>query len=663
MKVLLITLSLFIGTQALSQKKEIEFGKMSNQELELASYDKDKEAKAVILYDKGKSIFFDTQKGYDIRFTRHKRIKIFDKSESQHAEISIPYYVDGYGRTEIVKSIEAITYNYENGRQIQKKLDPSTIYEEQINERWFNKKFVFPDVQNGSVLEFKYVLETPFHFNLPDWTFQDKIPTIYSEYEASMIPFYEYVFRAQGVSKFDYQTSVIAKQKRSWGNVTESYGQKVGNGVEFQDYVHTYVLEDVPAFKDESYISSVNDYIIKMDFQLAKFHSPKGNTTDVISTWPALNKSLLKHEDFGKYLKKGSKQARKIFKEELDISGLDENRKAIKIIEYVKNSYEWNGDNSKYASQSIKDFMKKKTGNSADINLFLIALLNEANIEAEPLILSSRNHGKMHADYPFDHFTNYVIALVKTRTAFLADGTENLLPFNMLPSRCLNEMGLVVNEADEPQWIRLGNNRSTLQKQVIMLDIDSLTLDAKTMVSIQSTEYDSYLNRKRFGDDTLKIREYFSEKIGSIEMTRTKGYENPSSPYAMNFLANFETEKIDKSIIVRPFLHLPLSTNHLTQKERNYPVDFVHPWEEQFESVLNVPDNYTLASLPEPFKVDNELAEINLDYHFSNGALIAKGNYKFKKAVYAANEYPQVKGYFDEIVKRFNQPVLLELKD
>lgn len=662
MKILLITLSLFIGTQTFSQKKEMEFGKITNQELVMASYDKDQEAKAVILFDKGKSIFFDTQKGYDIRFTRHKRIKIFDKSESQHAEVSIPYYVDGYGKTEHVRSIEAFTYNYENGRQVQKKLDPSTIYEEQINERWFNKKFVFPDVQNGSVLEFKYILETPFHFNLPDWTFQDKIPTIYSEYEVDLIPFYEYVFRVQGVSKFDYQNSVIAKQQRSWGSVIKSYGQNVGSGVEFQDYVHTYVLKDVPAFKDESYISSLNDYIIKMDFQLAKFHSPTGSTTDVISTWPALNKALLKNENFGKYLKSGSKQARKIFKEELDLTGLDELKKAKKIIEYVKNSFEWNGKNSKYASQSIKDFIKERAGNTADINLLLIALLNEAEIEAEPLILSSRNHGKIHGDYPFDHFTNYVIALVKTSTPFLADGTESLLPFNMLPSRCYNEIGLVVNKADEPQWIRLENHRPSLQKQVITLNIDPVTLNAKTMVAIQSTDYDSYLNRRKFNNDTLEIKKDFSEKIGAIEAVRTKGYENTSSPYSMNFLSNFETEKINNNIVIRPFLHLPVSKNHLNQKERNYPVDFVNPWEEQFESTLKVPDNYTLTSLPEPFKVDNELAEITLNYFFSNGSLTTKGNYKFKKSIYSANEYPQVKEYFDQIVKHFNQPVVLELK-
>ena len=305
MRIYLIGLYLFsILPSALAQTTQLVFGNISMEEMTMESYEKDPEAKAVILYDKGESIFFDTENGYDIRFRRHKRIKIFDKSASEYSEFEIPFYVDGYGRTETIKSIDAYTYTLENGRIHRKVVDPSMIYEEQISKNWFRKKFVFPDVQNGSVLEVQYELETPFHFNLPDWTFQNRIPTIYSEYQVSMIPFYEYIFSVQGISRFDYQHSEISKKNRTWGTPSSgAYGQNTG-GFEFQDYIHTYVMKDVPAFEDESFITSVNDYIIKMDFQLSKFHSPRGGTREIISTWPALNESLIKHESFGKVSKR-----------------------------------------------------------------------------------------------------------------------------------------------------------------------------------------------------------------------------------------------------------------------------------------------------------------------------------------------------------------------
>jgi hypothetical protein len=662
MKKLLI-ISLFLSQFAYSQKLEIEFGKVSQKEIDMIHYEKDKEAKAVILYDKGNSIFFNTDNGYDIRFTRHKRIKIFDKSESQYAEVSIPYYVDGYGKVETIKSIEAFTYNITDGRLTQKKLDPSTIYVERINERWYNKKFIFPDVQDGSIIEYRYVLETPFVFNLPDWIFQDKIPTIYSEYQVSMIPFYEYVYIVQGISKFDYQNSVVASEKRSWGKVAEIYGKNEGSGVVFHDYVHTYVMRNVPAFNDESYISSVNDYIIKMDFQLAKFNRPNGGISKIISTWPALNESLLKHEKFGKYLKSSSKIAKKVLSETLILSGKEDEQKAKEIIDYVKSNFEWDGHYGKYASQSAKDFFNKKKGNSADINLFMIAILNEAKIDAKPLILSTRDNGKIASNHPFDHFTNYVIALINTDLPFLADGTEDLIPYNKLPIRCYNEKGLVVEKTNTPNWISLANNTLSVEKSTIRMKLDSISMDVLTQVCIQDTEYEAFLVRNRFKNDSLKLKEFYARKVGDIKKTRTIGYESTSSSYSMNFETQFETEKLGDNIVIKPFLNLPLSKNYLTQRNRTYPVDFIYPWENNFESILEIPADFIVSELPEGYNLDNELAEISLNYSLDNRILTVKGYYRFKKSTYFANEYARIKHYLDQVVKIFNQPILLERRN
>lgn len=659
----LLIISLLLSQFAYSQKLEKEFGKISQEEIEMKSYEKDKEAKAVILFDKGNSVFFDTENGYDIRFTRHKRIKIFDKSESQYTEVSIPYYIDGYGKTEIVKSIEAFTYNITDGRLSQKRLDPSRIYEERINEQWYNKKFVFPDVQDGAILEYRYVLETPFHFNLPDWTFQDKIPTAYSEYQVSMIPFYSYVFLVQGKSKFDYQNSKVANEKRTWGSVIMSYGKNVGSGIIFQDYVHTYVLKDVPAFIDESYISSINDYIIKMDFQLAKFNSPRGGATDIISTWAALNESLLEHEKFGKYLKSSSKIAKKILLEELNLDGKENKLKGKEIIDYIKSNFEWNGYYSKYASQSAKEFFYKKKGNAADINLFMIALLNEAEINTKPLILSTRNHGKIPSDYPFDHFTNYVIALIDADTSFLADGTEELLPYNKLPIRCINEKGLVVEKKDSPIWINLGNTTLSTQKSTIRMSLESKSNNIQAHVYIQNTEYEALSMRNKFKNDSLKIKEFFADKVGEIEKLQTIGYESTNSPYSMNFETKYETEKLGGNIVIKPFLNLPLSKNYLTQKKRTYPVDFIYPWENKFETILEIPSGFLLSELPEGYSLKNELAEVNITYSLSDSILTVRGDYMFKNAIYLANEYSRIKLYLDQIVKIFNRPIVLEKKN
>ncbi|WP_224999403.1 DUF3857 domain-containing protein [Cesiribacter sp. SM1] len=645
----------------LAQELSREFGVISNNEFEFKVYEKDPEAEAVVLFDIGKSVFFDTERGYDIRFTRSRRVKVLSRAGTNQAEVSIPFYVDGFGKTEKIVSIEAYSYNFEQGQLFRKAVDQSAVYEEKINDRWKAKKFVFPDVKEGTIIEYKYVLETPFHFNLPDWQFQDKIPTLYSEYTANLIPFYEYVFLAQGISKFDFQESKPSTVVREFGSVNKSYGQNVGSGFEFKDMIHTYVLKDVPAFKDESYITSREDYLIKLDFQLAKFHSPRGGTTSIISTWPELTKELLKNDNFGKYTKTAERLAKKLLEQEIAADQANKLEKSRQIIEYVKNSFSWNGYYSKFSSKSPKDFVNQKTGNAADINLFLTAMLRAAGIDAQPVILSTRNHGKIKSDYPFEHFFNYVIVLVNAGDhVFLTDGTEALVAYNRIPPRCINERGLVVKE-DEVPWVDLYSSIQSMDNKTIGLSLDPENLTAKAMVTVQSTEFEALGYRNLFKNDSVKIREKLLESgFSDVSRIRTFNFEKTSLPYTIAYEGVTALERIDNKIIVSPFLNYPIKENSLTQKKRSYPVDFIYPKKELLISRLEIPAGYKLVGVPEAFAVDNDLAEINLKYTITDNVVEASAQYHFKKGVYVSGEYARVKYYIDMIVKKFNEQLVLE---
>lgn len=662
MKYYFLLCILSISTISKSQNAQREFGSIEQTERKMTAYAKDPEAEAVVLFDIGKSKFVDGESGYDIQFTRHKRLKIFKTSAKEYAEITIPYYVDGYGKTEKIHSIRAMTYNDVDGFLEGVELEPSTIYEEQLSSRWRTKKFIFPNVQKGSIIEYSYIHDTPFLFNLPDWSFQDKIPTIYSEYEVRMIPFYEYAFIAQGISRFSHQTSVIEDKKRQWGNVVETRGKNVGTGIEFQDYIHTYGMKDVPAFKDESYITSIDDYIMKMDFQLAKIHLPSGGTKDIMSTWPGLNSALLKNERFGKYLKSCNSMAKKLIEKELSLEGLPKLEKAQIIIEYVKSNFSWNGFNSKYSTESSKKFFENKSGNTAEINLFMIALLNAAEISAKPIILSTRGHGKIRLDYPFDHFTNYVIALVETEKPFFADGTDSYLPYNRIPIKCFNEIGLLVNKDEDPTWFNLENQISSIKNYTLRITPDVNLGTSKAEVTFQSTEFSAQNLRQTFKNEIGDIKDYYENKIGEINNLKTLNYRKSQRPYQISIQANPKLEQLGENLIVNPFLGLSIADNELTQEKRNYPVDFVYPTRELYKVIVEIPQGYKINYLPRPFDVSDELAAINLNYNQSNQTLSIDGFYEFKKSIYQKNDYQAIRGHLDEVVKRFNQEIVFSPK-
>lgn len=650
-KVVLIFLLCNLKTLT-AQTMDVNFGEVTHEEIKMSIYEKDTIADAVVLFDIGKSTFIDDGDGnFNIKFIRHRRIKIFNKEAEEHTKFEIPYYVDGYGKTEQVLNIELETYTIDDHNHLIKtKLMKDHIYDEQINDKWHQKKIAFPNVQNGTVIDLKYETETPFLFNLPDWKFQEKTPVIYSEYEVTMIPFYSYALIVKGIKKFDYQNTRESVHKRDFG----IYGK-------YKQNTYTYVLKDIPAFKDESYITSINDYIINMDFQLSEVKYPTGYENKIMSTWPEMNKSLLKHSKFGKYISSCKRYAKKTLEENLNLNGLNEKEKAVKIIDFVKDKYEWNHTTQKYSSQSPKEFFKNKYGNIADINLFLIALLKQADIDVSPIILSTRNHGKPSIDYPFDHQTNYVMAIVNSSKPFLADATNELLPYQLIPPECINDFGLIVNKEDDAKWIKLSSQLISSRNINIYRKIDTVNLTTQNKFFTKSSFYEAYNDRSNFRNDSLKIIDYYQKSLGKVNSVKTFGYDNKRSNYNINLTSTKEIEQIGDRLILSPLFDLAIHKNPLTQEERNYPVDFEYLKKRNFLSTIVIPKGYKMINTLNSYNVENDLVEIRFTSSTINqNTLTIKGIYHFKKVVYLPSDYSDVKLYIDNIVQYFNQKIVLK---
>jgi hypothetical protein len=72
---------LFSAGYVHSQPDPLKFGKVELQELQMAKYDKDTSASALILCDYGQSYFKYTHKGFQMYFDRHVRIKILKNQD------------------------------------------------------------------------------------------------------------------------------------------------------------------------------------------------------------------------------------------------------------------------------------------------------------------------------------------------------------------------------------------------------------------------------------------------------------------------------------------------------------------------------------------------------------------------------------------------------
>ncbi len=641
-----VMVSLIFGVTAYGQESfETKFGIVSKTDFALKQNPEYKNAPAVVMDDLGKSQFFMDGKGTTIVFNRRTKIKIFTDAGSSYARVEIPFIISDQVK-EWVNNVEAITFNHQGGQIVKTKLKPKDVLIKKLSSTRYIEEFTLPNVKKGSIIEYRYALRTNSVYRLPSWNFQWTIPVMYSDYNVHMPPFYRYTWVLQGAKKLDYKKTYIDH------SVTRSF-----QGQGYYDYVYDLAMTDVPAFKEKNFMPTPNDYLMRVSFQLSKKFYPGGGSEDIIASWPKLIIKLLKQDDFGKYLKEATKFSSKLMNLK-SLKQKPEEDRFNTVLNFMKNHFKWNSDLNIMASQKPKKVITDKSGNSADINLLTISLLRDAGIDAYPVILSTRSHGKVNSNYPYPAFFNDVIILAKINgKQVLTDATSPDCLNKMIPIRCINGKGLVVRNG-KVSWVLL--NKGTLSQTTTKNNISFQNGNLQVNVAKTATKYDALsFTNTNYDADTLK-KEMGSQHykvIGSTISIKNQTANNKS--FKLNYSFYAHPEIAGNKMFVEPFYSGMLKNNMFTQSERTVPVDMIYPNKKEITTTITIPSGYKLGSLPKSLKIDNPMFQMEYNALQTGDKITVTLKYYFKQAIYPASEYLKLKSFFAQVVKKGNEKIVL----
>lgn len=421
------------------------------------------------------------------------------------------------------------------------------------------------------------------------------------------IPYFIYTKNFQGSKDFD----II--ETYDYEGTPRQYSHYI-----FKDVVSRYVMKNIPAFRDETFITSKNDYIIKLDLELAKINYPGGRYQETImSTWPKLAEDLLKMKEFGKYIKASQKDPNAIIKNN-QLKLKPEKERFEYIVNHVKTSYSWNDYRGIFTDETLPKFLNTKTGNYGNINLYLVGLLKAADIEAYPALISTRDNGKVKTGFPFLTGFNCIIAAAKINNEWiLADGTCNICANDMIPIQCINEKGFVVKE-DVVEWVDLTQKTISSIDENIQIEIIPDANEYKASLELILKRYEANSFRQNYKNDISKISKYWKNKDLTVvyESIQTHNYNDKDKPYIINLEAYEQLDWIEGDIFINPFLNEPVDKNPFIFEERHYPFDLVYPVRKTYNSVIILPPNYEINELPDNFSLDNEDVFIVFNYQF-----------------------------------------------
>ncbi|WPP52299.1 DUF3857 domain-containing protein [Catalinimonas niigatensis] len=578
---LLFFSALFLTNVHLSLAQSISFGKVTYEELKETFYEKDSSASAAVLHDFSETVFrYLDNYGFRIETTKTVRIKVYKKAGSDWGNVSIPLYREDFSRAEIIRDIKGYVYNLKTDMIRTDELDKKTVYEEEVSEKWRRMKFALPNVKEGTVLEYRYTVVSPFFFKLDDWKFQQELPVKWSEYKLTVPAFYEYMILRQGYFDLAIEDAKLLKDKLQLGAYTY-------NNMRFH-----WAVKDIPAYRDEPYMTTREDYIGKVMFQLSKVNYPGRHVKDYMNTWPQLVEDLMKLTDFGKNIKKNDT---KEVVSTLTAGLSSEKDKAVAIYQHILQHFAWNNTYSLYPSVSLKDLLKDKEGNCTDLNLLLLNMLHKAGITANPVLLSTRNHGKITTKFPLiDQFNYTIVFATIDGQGVLLDATDPDLPFGMLREACMNDYGLVAEEdMNEEKWIDVSQQGMYFSDAYINLSYDE---NKGVFVAEAKQSYRNYsaIEARKICRENAEELSHFQP----IEDLKILNLEDKDKPLSISFKAAYPVEALGDMVYIDPFLMIE-EENPFNTPERYFPVDFGVRSVRRNHFSLMIPKGYQLDEWPE----------------------------------------------------------------
>lgn len=639
-----LSFSLYFIPPSSSAQDIPEFGEASQAALLQEKYPADAEAEAAILFDMCKASFERSESGVEMRFRHRRRIKFYGEANLDKANISLPYYAKDAYQTEWISGIRACVINWENGKAVRHEISKADIFDEETSESWQTKKFALPHVKPGSIIEYEYTKTSPYLLTF-DWRFQHDIPVAWSEYQIDIPPFYDYQMELQGRTSFAMQDQQVTPLSRTWGSV------------EFKDARFRWGMKDLPAFGNEPFITTPLDYIITMKFQLAVVEFPGQDKTTYLKDWPGFVKDLLTKTDYGKSLgKKNGKELILPYVEELKGE-----EKARKVYELVTSRLHWDGRRSRYPSASTKEVLEQGEGNSTDINIWLCNMLNVADIEAYPVLLSTRDHGKINVKYPFiDDFNTTVVYIELEDKGLLLDASHRLLPFGVIHPQCLNEEGLILNRKN-PQWLKLHPNLAGLTKNMVSLSYQEESSQYIASVTRHFEGYDAANERSKFFKDENAYKNDLSEE--EILNFSVEDAEEIEKPFIVKFSCEVPVQISGDRIFIDPFFLEKMEENPFQSPERSFAVDYTYSKKRIYYFSLAIPKGYEVESLPEnvQYKLDNNAVSLLVKVeNIANFTLDLNRQFEVNSPLVQPGYYQQLRHLYDLRVKAETTQIVLK---
>jgi hypothetical protein len=635
---------LIAPTTLFAQKKLPVFGQIDITDLLLKFCPFEPDAPAIKLLDVQETTFELNTYGTRLKSERRVRIKIFNERGYKYAAIKIPYFSKkGVAK---IKELNGRIYNLEtNGKISIQKLEKRDFFKDKIIENVGLINFTFPSLKPGSIIEYTYAtIENDLIYIAP-WFIQDEIPVLFTS-RTITTPVESKIFeKVFGIDTIEQKHSLL------------KYNM-------FRKII--YFKENIPSFKAEPYMSSKKDNLMRVSFLLfplgAAYYISNRSSQEVI--WKVAGTQFLNSIYFEKQVKNPIPGTEKIIDSANTILSIEQRISFIynEVKKRIPDKIE-----QEINPGNLTEAWESKTGNSAEINLILLNLLDKANIKCLPILVSTRENGKISKDFPSLGQLNGIDVLVMDSSKYyILDASLKFQSIQNPPLNILNREAFILSP-DSMQWVTISDVRPLLNQTVfVMADLNEEGKIEGTG-TLQYFDYakayklDTTLKSESNNEDAFFDKTPLGLKILSSRIENTGDDRDPLFE-TINF--NFQPPITNDFLFLNPLILIERNKNVFIAEKRNTEIDFGCNQLFIYNMIINLPPSYEIEYLPKNkiVRAPDSSFFFKITYTIDSQKIHISHFFETKRAIYSKEEYPGLQDFFKRMYALMSEEIILRKK-
>jgi len=608
------------------------------EELKMTSEPKAPGAQAIYLY---RQLDRDDVENREYNYAR---IKIFTDEGRKYADIEIPF-LKGFGN---IKNIKARTI-HPDGTIVN---FDGKVYEKMIVKakgvKVLAKTFTMPDVQTGSIIEYRYTQLNPEGYVYDSqWLLSEELFTKHAK------------FSLHQNDQFDLQWS--------WPR-----GLPEGTNPPVEDH-RTVRLEtqNIPAFQIEDYMPPQDEMKYRVDFRYAR-----SLEKDPDKFWKEEAKRRYRGVDFFIDKRKAMEQA---VAQTVSPGDTPEQKlqkiytrcQTIRNTSYEREKTQQEADREKLKSiQNVEDIWKRGYSGNLGINWLFLALARAAGFDAIPVFISTRDthffeRTLMHAD---DLNIGIVLVKVNGKEVYFDPGVA-FAPYAILPWEETAAPGMRIDK-EGATWITttaLDPATSGIQRDAELQLDDTGSLEGRVTVTykgistlghrLDQNEADAAERKKSLEDE---LKEYVPVPI-EAELTNQPNWSSSSNTLVAEF--HVKVPGWASAAGRRKLLPAELfggDEKHVFESaNRVHPLYFHYPFTDVDNVTITLPPGWQASNLPRPQQADLKLCAYGLTAENKDGALHISRHLMMNIAFLEAKYYPTLRNFYQTVRSGDEQQIVL----